>query len=75
MKEKLSNYKLILEHVSQFQDDNTIPWALVVVTVVDVGINDKTLVVVFTVANCCICSCAPPLFDLSNSIVIYALFI
>lgn len=48
---------------------------LVVVTVADIGANDKPLDVVFTVAYCCTCCCAPPLFDLSNSIVIYALFI
>lgn len=45
-----------------------------VVTVAEVGTNDKLVLVVFTVANCCACCCTPPLFDLSDLIVIYALF-
>lgn len=54
---------------AQFQDENTIPWVLVAVTVVDVGASSKPAVDVFTVANWCACCCTPPLFDLSNLIV------
>lgn len=69
------NEEMTFCNVSRFQDVDTIPWVLVVVTVVDVGANDKPLCVVFTVAYCWQCCCAPPLFDLSDSIVIYALFV
>lgn len=55
---------------------NTIPCVLVVVTVAEVGANDKLVLVVFTVAWCCICCCTPPLFDLCDvQFVIYACFI
>lgn len=36
--------------ISHFQNENTIPWTLVVVTVAGVGANDKQLFDVFIVA-------------------------